>query len=156
MDQSSGRMTSRSFHLDELASPDEDSEDELLSDTYESSEEYSILKLDKSSSEPMWIDRVRLLVASLSPNIPTYKWIMKAKILLHFLHVQANKKKKKEKRKGKWKREKIVQWIIPRKQMSNKTDEAKIQTKLKIDDWALGLRWKFFRIIRIITSLGYL
>ena len=122
MDRSLGRMTSRSFRLDELASLDEDSEDELLSDTYKSLEDYSILKLDKSSFKPMWIDGVRLLVASLSPNIPTYKWIMKAKILLHFLHVQANKKKKKEKRKGKWKREKIDQWIIPRKQISNKTD----------------------------------
>ena len=70
MDQSLSKMTSHDCHPEGLASPDEDSDDELLSDTDESSDEYSSLGLDKSSSVPIRIDEVCLLVASLSPNIP--------------------------------------------------------------------------------------
>jgi len=70
MDQSLGKMTSRSHCPDRLASPDEDSEDELLSNIDESSKEYSGRGLDKLSSKPMQIDGVRSLVASLSPDIP--------------------------------------------------------------------------------------
>ena len=63
-------MTSRGRHPDGLASLDEDSEDELLSNTDKSSEEYSGLGLDKSSSKPMQINGACPLVASLSPDIP--------------------------------------------------------------------------------------
>ena len=66
------------------------------------------------------------------------------------------KKKKKEKRKGEWKREKIDRRIIPRKWTSNKIDEVKVQMQLKTDDWALGLGWKIFRIMRIIMAMDYL
>ena len=93
-------MTSRGHRPNGLASPDEDSKDELLSDTNELSEEYSILGLEKLSFEPMQIDRVRSLIASLSPDIPTYKRWRKAKIILHFLRVQTNKKEKEREEKG--------------------------------------------------------
>ena len=66
------------------------------------------------------------------------------------------KKKKKEKRKREWKREKIDRRIIPRKWTSNKIDEVKVQMQLKTDDWALGLGWKIFRIMRIIMAMDYL
>lgn len=52
-------MTFHNLSPDELASPDKDSEDELPSDIDKSLKEYSILGLDKSSSEPMRIDGVR-------------------------------------------------------------------------------------------------
>ena len=108
MDQSSGRMTSRGRRLDRLASPDEGSKDELLSDTDESSEEYIVLGLEMSLSKPIRIDGVCSLIALLSLDIPTYKWRMKTKIPFHFLRAQTNnqKKKKKEKKKKKKKREK--------------------------------------------------
>lgn len=156
MDQSWSRMTSHGRHPDWLASPDEDSEDKLMSDTDESLEEYFVLGLDKSSFKPIRIDRVHSLVASLSLDIPTYKRWMKAKILLHFLRVQTNKKEKEREEKRRVQKRKIDWWIIPRKQTSNKTDEAKVQTKLKINNWALGLGWKIFWIMRIIMAMDYL
>nr|POE82324.1 hypothetical protein CFP56_50295 [Quercus suber] len=73
MDQSSSRMTFCGRRPDRLASSDEGSEDELLSDIDELLEEYIILGLDMSSFEPIWIDGVCSLIASLSPNIHTYK-----------------------------------------------------------------------------------
>ena len=103
MDQSSSRMTSCGRRLDGLASLHEGYEDELLLNTDELLEEYTVLGLDMLSSEPMQIDRLCSLVVSLSLDIPTYKRRMKTKIPLHFLHIQTNdqKKKWKEKRKGK-------------------------------------------------------
>nr|POE61330.1 hypothetical protein CFP56_48902 [Quercus suber] len=56
MDQSSGKMTSCGCSPDGLASLNKDSKDKLLLDTYESSEESSGLRLDKSSSKPMRIN----------------------------------------------------------------------------------------------------
>ena len=73
MDQSSGRMTSRGHCPNRLASPDEGFEDELLSDTDESSEKYIVLGLEMSSSEPIRIDGVCSLIALLSLDILTYK-----------------------------------------------------------------------------------
>ena len=62
-------MTSHGRRLDGLVSLDEDSEDELLLDSDESSGKYLSLGLDKSSSEPMRIDGVHSLVTSLSLDI---------------------------------------------------------------------------------------
>ena len=63
-------MTCRGRRPDRLVSLDEDSEDELLLDTDESSGKYLSLGLDKSSSEPMQIEGVHSLVTSLSLDIP--------------------------------------------------------------------------------------
>ena len=63
-------------------------------------------------------------------------------------------KKKRKRESGK---EKKIDWrSIPKKRMSNKTDEVGIPTKRKTDDWALGLRWENIQIMRIITVLDYL
>ena len=63
-------MTCRGRRPDRLVSLDEDSEDELLLDTDESTGKYLSLGLDKSSSEPMQIEGVHSLVTSLSLDIP--------------------------------------------------------------------------------------
>lgn len=63
-------MTSRGRRPERQASPDEESDDDSLSETDESFDEYSSLEwLEKSLSKPMLINEVRSLVASLSLDI---------------------------------------------------------------------------------------